>query len=116
MEPTVARAGLTSEWTPVDLRRIRVVFGDADQLYFHLRPLGGEDWDREDWEKAFAARVASDREAGRRLTVAADQAEYVLTWSGAPQDIGTAIEQVDELVDEVNAAYLRRREEADAGR
>src|ERR1700748_1962890 len=86
-------------WTPVDLRRIRVGFGDADQLYFHLRPVCGG------WDEAFAARAAADRRPGtRQLGVSECGDEYVLTWADAPQDIGAAIEQVDDLVAEVNEA------------
>jgi hypothetical protein len=100
-----------NSWIPVDLRRIRVGFGDADQLYFYLRPACGG------WDLAFAATVDAGREQGeRRLGVSADGGEYVLTWSGAPQDIGSAIEQVDDLVTEVNEAYRRNREAADARR
>jgi hypothetical protein len=95
----------------VDLRRIRVGFGDADQLYFYLRPVCGG------WDQAFGTRVAADRRAGeRRLAVSADGREYVLTWSDAPQDIGAAMDQVDELVAEVNEAYTRDREVADGRR
>jgi hypothetical protein len=116
VSPTTDRAvpaapATTAGWTPVDLRRIRVGFGDADQLYFHLRPVCGG------WEKAFGTRTAADRQAGtRRLALSDDGGEYILTWSDAPQDIGAAMEQVDDLVAEVNEAYVRDQEAADDGR
>jgi hypothetical protein len=100
-----------TSWEPVDLRRIRVGFGDAGQLYFHLRPVWAG------WDKAFACRIAAHLGTGPgRLDVTAGPGEYVLTWPDAPQDIGAAIEQVDDLVADVNEAYLRDREAADAGR
>jgi hypothetical protein len=113
--PTIDRAvqetAPAAGWTPVDLRRIRVGFGDADQLYFYLRPVRGG------WDQAFGTRSAADRRPGRRrLAISDDGGEYVLTWSDAPQDIGAAIEQVDDLVAEVNEAYVRGQEAADDGR
>jgi hypothetical protein len=100
-----------SGWEPVDLRRIRVGFGDAGQLYFHLRPV----W--VGWDRAFAGWIAAHLGTGPgRLDMTAGPDEYVLTWPDAPQDIGTAIEAVDDLVADVNEAYLRNREAADASR
>lgn len=107
MPETPTQAG----WTPVDLRRIRVGFGDADQLHFYLRPVC------RGWEEAFGTRAAADRRPGkRRLGVSDDGGEYVLTWSDAPQDIGVAIEQVDDLVAEVNEAYAHGTEAIDGRR